>query len=149
MQTVTLTPPESQVLTASDPDSEMFAAFEKGLTQDIRPTKSKTINQSLRSMVLARDHGICAACHMDCILFRKGWRPFLTKKARHTWEVDHIKARYEGGGDELENLRTLCLGCHRLRTKNQIRSWKNDRQARNIMLWPRNPGPYVQQGRKF
>lgn len=32
--------------------------------------------------------------------------------ARNKLTIDHIKPRREGGGNELENLRTLCRPCH-------------------------------------
>lgn len=31
---------------------------------------------------------------------------------RPSWEVDHVKELMNGGGNELENLQTLCLICH-------------------------------------
>ena len=43
---------------------------------------------------------------------RNGW-----PVDRHLWEADHIKPVIEGGGQcGLENLRTLCLRCHRRAT---------------------------------
>lgn len=35
------------------------------------------------------------------------------------WEADHIQARADGGADHPKNLRTLCIGCHKQRTKKQ------------------------------
>jgi 5-methylcytosine-specific restriction endonuclease McrA len=29
-----------------------------------------------------------------------------------TYEIDHIKPLYKGGGNEVKNLRALCRGCH-------------------------------------
>ncbi len=37
------------------------------------------------------------------------------------WEADHIQARFLGGSDELDNLRTLCAECHKAVTAEQAR----------------------------
>lgn len=44
----------------------------------------------------------------------------LTKRTcilRHLWEADHIVPVCEGGANELANLRTLCLPCHKAETR--------------------------------
>lgn len=41
-------------------------------------------------------------------LRRIGFRPW-----ERLWQVDHILPRIQGGGNELENLRTLCVPCHK------------------------------------
>lgn len=33
-----------------------------------------------------------------------------------TYEIDHIKPLYKGGGNEIKNLRALCRGCHGRKT---------------------------------
>ena len=85
----------------------------------------------LREKVLARDRGVCAVCRVDCeaawlnlrrqrgaarlkILrawgLKAGWRKSL-------WDADHIVPVVEGGGEcDLDNIRTLCLKCHRAAT---------------------------------
>lgn len=85
----------------------------------------------LREQVFLRDKGICALCHIDTVkemrsLKRsRGSRRLellaswgLKKVSRRTlWDADHIVAVAEGGGEcDLENIRTLCLRCHRLST---------------------------------
>jgi 5-methylcytosine-specific restriction endonuclease McrA len=86
----------------------------------------------LREKVLLRDRGICAACAVDTIhalhvikrargvrrlelLARWG----LKKRTRRSlWDADHIVPVVEGGGEcDLENIRTLCLICHRRATR--------------------------------
>jgi len=49
--------------------------------------------------------------------FLKEWR--LSEKSRKSlWDADHIIAVAEGGGQcDLQNMRTLCLLCHREATK--------------------------------
>jgi 5-methylcytosine-specific restriction enzyme A len=85
----------------------------------------------LREQVLARDKGICAICGVDCraayfdlkrarglhrqkLLARWG----LKRISRKTlWDADHIVPVVEGGGEcDLENIRSLCLLCHRRET---------------------------------
>lgn len=85
----------------------------------------------LREQVFARDRGVCARCGTDTraayaelrrsrgahrlrLLERWG----LKRLSRKTlWDADHILPVVEGGGEcDLENLRTLCLICHRQAT---------------------------------
>ena len=48
------------------------------------------------------------------------------------WDADHIVPVVEGGGEcELENLRTLCLRCHRVET---LRLRERLRQAKVAMM---------------
>ncbi len=83
----------------------------------------------LRDQVFARDRGICQACHADTLaiyaaLKRSRGRAreaglslygMKTITSRRTlWDADHILPVAEGGGQcDLDNLRTLCLPCHR------------------------------------
>jgi 5-methylcytosine-specific restriction endonuclease McrA len=82
----------------------------------------------LRDKVLERDRGICASCGVDCLhaeLQLKRLRGAARLKAclawglrpgsrKSLWDADHIVPVVEGGGEcDLENLRTLCLKCHR------------------------------------
>jgi hypothetical protein len=49
------------------------------------------------------------------------------------WELDHVKAVYQGGGQcDLGNLRTLCIPCHSMVTKKQARDRKTQRAAKKI-----------------
>jgi hypothetical protein len=60
----------------------------------------------LRRAVFLRDYGQCALCPRD---------------AREMgWEADHILPTSMGGKNCLENLRTLCLACHRRETNRLI-----------------------------
>jgi 5-methylcytosine-specific restriction protein A len=85
----------------------------------------------LRDRVFERDRGICAICAVDCAA---AWRELkrlrggarvrrlkdwgLKALSRKTlWDADHIVPVVEGGGEcDLENIRTLCLKCHRAAT---------------------------------
>ncbi len=76
-----------------------------------------------------RDGGVCALCGLDTVAACKelrrsrgrlrkemltmwGLAPGHTR--RSLWDADHMLSVAEGGGQcDLENLRTLCLLCHR------------------------------------
>ena len=85
----------------------------------------------LREQVLLRDRGVCALCRVDTqaaylelkrsrgahrLKLLAHWG--LKRVSRKTlWDADHIVPVVEGGGEcDLENLRTLCLICHRRQT---------------------------------
>ncbi len=83
----------------------------------------------LREQVLARDRGLCALCATDTLLAYRQlqrsrgekrvealamWGLASIKARRSLWDADHIVPVAEGGGQcDLDNLRTLCLPCHR------------------------------------
>lgn len=86
----------------------------------------------LRDQVFARDRGHCALCDTDTVgaygqLKRSRgavraellamWGLAFVAARRSLWDADHIVPVVEGGGQcDLENLRTLCLPCHREQT---------------------------------
>lgn len=96
-----------------------------------------------RKLVLRRDRGRCRECSLDTVRLanevRLAWKSGkrrealdlllgagfkdtdLRWKARGLiplWQADHIVPVVEGGGGTtLENLRTLCLCCHRKATR--------------------------------
>ena len=83
----------------------------------------------LRDQVFARDRGLCQACRADTVaiyaalkrskgnaraagLSLYGMKSMTAR--RSLWDADHILPVAEGGGQcDLDNLRTLCLPCHR------------------------------------
>ncbi|MBV8520132.1 MAG: HNH endonuclease [Acidobacteria bacterium] len=84
----------------------------------------------LRDCVFARDRGVCALCGIDTEAERRriARMPFGTRMRelrmlqehglihcgrKSWWEADHIMPVVEGGDSNLENLRTLCIPCHR------------------------------------
>jgi 5-methylcytosine-specific restriction protein A len=93
--------------------------------------KLRTQPGYLREQVFLRDRGICALCGTDTAaalrLLRRSrggnraalmvhWKPGSRRRAS-LWDADHILPVAEGGGEcDLENLRTLCLVCHRAAT---------------------------------
>ena len=88
----------------------------------------------LRDRVFARDRGVCALCHADTLaiyaalkrsrgptraagLSLYGLATILSR--RSLWDADHILPVAEGGGQcDLDNLRTLCIPCHKEATAN-------------------------------
>ena len=99
----------------------------------------------LREQVFARDRGICQLCQADTPRIYSALKRSRGKSRaaglsiygmksigsrRSLWEADHILPVAEGGGQcDLDNLRTLCLPCHReasaqlrLRLKGSARS---------------------------
>jgi 5-methylcytosine-specific restriction enzyme A len=85
----------------------------------------------LREQVFLRDRGICSACAIDTtreaqkLRYARGenrvallvhWG--LRRRSRKSlWDADHIVPVIEGGGEcDLENMRTMCLRCHRQAT---------------------------------
>ena len=83
----------------------------------------------LRDQVFARDRGVCALCHADTVAIyaalkrsrgkaRQAGLVFYGMKSitsrRSLWDADHILPVAEGGGQcDLDNIRTLCVTCHR------------------------------------
>jgi len=87
----------------------------------------------VREKLLQRDKGVCAHCGIDCLA---AWRHLKRLRGasrlkaltdwglgsglsfrKSLWDADHIVPVVEGGGEcDLENIRTLCLKCHRLVT---------------------------------
>jgi len=86
----------------------------------------------LRDQVFARDRGVCALCQTDTVsvyaalkrsrgaaraagLHLYGMKSIASR--RSLWDADHILPVAEGGGQcDLDNIRTLCLLCHRQAT---------------------------------
>lgn len=64
--------------------------------------------RKLRARVLGRDAGLCQPC-------LKAGRLTLAR------EVDHIISKAAGGTDEVENLQSICLACHRTKTARESR----------------------------
>ena len=104
-----------------------------------------------RQQVYERDRGICAKCGLDTeklrqvlyqIRMQKGEKEYLKivnsykekygydfKIDRHMWEADHKLAVGLGGGSAtLENLTTLCIVCHRKKTKSDIRKMRRKKK---------------------
>jgi len=106
----------------------------------------------MRPKVYARDNGVCALCGFDTERVSRAWaflknrrgtwlREFCaglrkkgyvtnSQKMGHAWEADHIMPVSLGGTNELENLRTLCVPCHKAETKRLARYRKRRRREK-------------------
>jgi 5-methylcytosine-specific restriction endonuclease McrA len=86
----------------------------------------------LREQIWHRDKGICALCGIDtqtawiALKRARGARRaelllhwgLKRMNRRSLWDADHTVPVAEGGGEcGLENMRTLCLRCHRRQTQ--------------------------------
>ena len=93
--------------------------------------KLRTQPAYLREQVFERDRGICATCGIDSLAAARKLRysrgakrsallahwGLKTRTRKSLWDADHILPVAEGGGEcDLDNIRTLCLRCHRLVT---------------------------------
>jgi len=103
----------------------------------------RTNGRYLRDCVFKRDKGICSMCKTDTkIIAKKAFtlndidkEKYLKEhnitmkrkiwKRKHgggLWDADHIIPVKEGGGKcGLNNLRTLCIKCHKIVTKNSYK----------------------------
>lgn len=109
--------------------------------------KLRTQPGYLREQVFLRDRGICASCGADTAAalgqLRRSrganraallaqWKPGRRRRGS-LWDADHITPVIEGGGEcDLENIRTLCLRCHRAATaalRERMRAQKSNGKA--------------------
>lgn len=83
----------------------------------------------VRSAVWQRDNGICQSCGTDIKAAIDDWENRRDyKRTRPTWECDHIVPFSEGGVTVLENMRTLCVDCHKKRTA----EWRKRRAEQKL-----------------
>ena len=103
----------------------------------------------VRERVFARDGGVCAECAADTVRIfaalkrargkeRAAGLRFYGMKTmasrRSLWDADHIVPVAEGGGQcDLDNLRTLCVACHREATA-KLRARLRLREDPNIYM---------------
>lgn len=66
------------------------------MSSSLRKTGSTSTWRKIRKLVIFRDGGMCVIC---------GETEGL--------QVDHIVERQHGGGDQMDNLQTLCQRCHK------------------------------------
>jgi 5-methylcytosine-specific restriction protein A len=121
----------------------------------VRGWKVRTDKAFARRMVFRRDKGVCALCGTDCVgwlkTLREEWRGIradgdMERRKRNEasfrssnpdffrreslWDADHVVPVVDGGGGcGLENLRTLCLFCHRKVTAELVRKRAMERRT--------------------
>lgn len=110
-------------------------------SNECRDKHYMALSSYVRPKVRRRDRCICALCGVDADFLRRIFWVLkragdleafaLVKQAwgirvhawdrwaipTHTWEADHIVPLAEGGTNDLDNYRTLCLSCHKAETK--------------------------------
>ena len=112
-------------------DLEILARRRRTFCSDycVHQWRLRTDAGYLRDQVFARDRGVCAECGIDAVAAfaalkrargarREAGLKFYGMKTiasrRSLWDADHILPVAEGGGQcDLDNLRTLCVACHR------------------------------------
>jgi len=104
----------------------------------IHEYRLRTDGQYIRQQLFARDHGVCAICNLDTrniasvilSLSTDDRKEYMASYSIHAkrkitpyknggglWDADHIHPVKLGGGQcGLENMRTLCIACHRIIT---------------------------------
>lgn len=112
-------------------DLEILAKRRRTFCSDycVHQWRLRTDPGYLRDQVFARDRGLCAVCGIDTVaaynalkrargtaraagLHLYGMKSISSR--RSLWDADHIIPVAEGGGQcDLDNIRTLCLLCHR------------------------------------
>jgi len=100
--------------------------------------------RGLRARLGKRDRGVCALCSVDCRALRREYarlpkhkrarfaeRHGVPARRRRTtwWDADHVIPIAEGGLNSLDNLRTLCIPCHKAQTKSLSARRARVRQA--------------------
>lgn len=104
-----------------------------------------------RSHIFTRDKGVCGSCGVDCVALRReylrlgqsvGWdaaRAFSIKHNGHVvsrdgwWHADHVIAKCLGGTNKMENGMTLCVPCHKAKTKNDRRLLKEKKNSQKTV----------------
>lgn len=103
----------------------------------------------VRSRVFDRDRGVCRLCGADTMRIHRlvvlaqmeSWDLYLYVCAFYSglgfgkflmmdqWQADHIVPRVRGGSNDLSNLRTLCVPCHKGVTAELARERAAERRA--------------------
>ena len=111
--------------------------------------KIRSDNKYMRTHVYTRDLGICALCNVDTrytkieventrrtassggsyrtdntyLALLKSLSLTVSEAEKSLWHADHIKPVCLGGGEAgLDNIRTLCIKCHKSVTKSMLKS---------------------------
>src|SRR5216683_1186624 len=116
-------------------DLEIIAKRRRTFCSDycVHQWRLRTDPAYLRDQVFARDRGICDLCSIDTVAAYNALKRSrgaariaglglygmkTISRRRSLWDADHILPVAEGGGQcDLDNLRTLCLLCHREATR--------------------------------
>ena len=94
----------------------------------------------IRRRIRKRDKGVCAACSCDTNRLRRVLKHIARRDyvgllrslgfnpKRSLWEADHIVEVVRGGTNDLSNLATLCVPCHKAKTREFARVRAQERR---------------------
>lgn len=104
--------------------------------------------QSLRRAVFERDKGVCACCGADTEKIKRVayhakadiWETYRAmgfnwNRHQTLWEADHVLEVSAGGETSLDNIQTLCVPCHKAKTKKM----HADRKFERTGIRPKQP----------
>jgi len=100
----------------------------------------RTSPSHARFRVWQRDKGVCASCGVDTVAQAAPHGNGSPRKncARNTgdlWQMDHVVPVIEGGGEcGLDNLRTLCIACHKAETAALAKRRADARDAEALQI---------------
>lgn len=84
--------------------------------------------RTIRKLILKRDPFVCRICRLDFKAMQprgaEMWRELQDRgfvPGMRLWQIDHIVPLWAGGSRALENLRLLCVPCHKTVTRQQAR----------------------------
>ena len=121
-------------------------------TNCVHEHRTRTDTRYMRTCVYKRDNAICNICKQDTKKIArlakeykcaKNWKQYYELLQINSippkrklwlrgfgggfWDADHIVAVKDGGGDcSLNNIRTLCIQCHKKNTSEQRKKWAKD-----------------------
>ena len=88
---------------------------------------TRHVPHKLQRQCFQRDNYTCTHCGLRTI------------KAGQL-HADHIRSKSTGGPDDLENLRTLCVPCHKTRTDAENKARRQAKAKRLKLPEPKHPG---------
>jgi 5-methylcytosine-specific restriction endonuclease McrA len=95
--------------------------------QKERSINAMSYSEEQLDKIYSRSSGYCHICHKK--LARTNYANFGSRGA---WEVEHSRARMNGGGDHGNNLFAACISCNRRKgifTTVTARGWHGKRRA--------------------
>lgn len=121
----------------------------------------QTDTEYARKKVFERDRGVCKLCGLDteAVLAEKTashmadgvtagharklavqavlivWG-YPQLKRRMLWDMDHAQPVVLGGTNDMANLRTLCIPCHKLQTKNLMKQLRGSPLLKRMRKHP-------------
>ena len=94
-----------------------------------------------RDLVWKRDRGVCATCLVDTATVKaEDLKALGYNRDQSRWQMDHTVPLSEGGLNQLGNLRTLCVPCHKSETaalKKRLAGPKQVKPRGWSSEWPR------------